>query len=342
MCEGVNMKLPIRTLFSLGLLSASIIAFQLALIQLLSIVQWYHFAYMIISVAMLGFGAAGTALALFRRRLRKHIHFLLPLLMMGCGLTMSLVTELSQLSFVRFDSYLLFANFSHVGRLLLTYLLFFVPFFLGALAIGLLFDHYIAGIGKIYFANLLGSGAGGVLALIGLWFFFPNQLPAIVSILPILAGMMIIVPIKDISLQRSNKSFLLVIALIVLITCAWKIIDPTKLQPSQFKDLNKSMRLPAAEIKMEKTSPYGVLQALTSPVLRYGPGLSLTSQQVASVKAAVFINGDWLGAVAGGHPYDSSFILRSSTFALPYIMAQRDNVLVLQPGTGMELAHAMS
>ncbi len=261
--------------------------------------------------------------------------------MMGCGFTMALVTELSQLSFIRFDSYLLFTNYSQMGRLLLTYLLFFIPFFLGALAIGILFDHHIMRIGKIYFANLLGSGAGGLLALIGLWFFFPNQLSAIFSLLPVVAAIIMIVPANGISLQRRSKSILLIIALIVSITCVWKIILPSQLQPSQFKDLNKTMLLPDAEIKLEKTSPYGVLQAVTSPVLRFGPGLSLTTPRIAEVKAAVFTNGDWQGAVIGG-PYDSSFILRSSTFALPYIMTQRDRVLVLSGGTGTELAHALS
>ena len=54
---------------SVGLLSAAIIAFQLVLIQVLSTVQWYHFAYMVISMALLGFGAAGSVLAIFRKRL---------------------------------------------------------------------------------------------------------------------------------------------------------------------------------------------------------------------------------------------------------------------------------
>ena len=62
--------------------------------------------------------------------------------------------------FIRFDSYLLFADYAHLGKLLLTYLLFFIPFFLGALAIGLVFVKNVDVIGKIYFANLLGSGAG--------------------------------------------------------------------------------------------------------------------------------------------------------------------------------------
>ena len=139
---------------SIALLSSAIIAFQLALIQILSIVQWYHFAYMIISVALLGFGAAGSMLAIFQKSMVKNTAMLLPLLMMATGIAMALVTDIAQMSFIRFDSYLLFAEYAHISRLLLTYLLFFIPFFLGALAIGLVFVKYAADIGKIYFANL--------------------------------------------------------------------------------------------------------------------------------------------------------------------------------------------
>src|SRR5688572_2356267 len=156
--------------------------------QVLSFVQWHHFAYMVISVALLGFGAAGTVLTIFRQYLLKHFHVLLPVLMISCGMGMALVVDISQLPFIRFDSYLLFANYSHIGRLLLTYLLFFIPFLLGALAIGLIFDHHVAVIGKVYFANLLGSAAGGLLLLGLIWFLLPNRLPAFISLLPVIAG----------------------------------------------------------------------------------------------------------------------------------------------------------
>ena len=46
-----------KTYFSIGLLATGVIAFELVLIQNFSITQWYHFAYMVISMAMLGFGA---------------------------------------------------------------------------------------------------------------------------------------------------------------------------------------------------------------------------------------------------------------------------------------------
>ena len=48
-------------LFALGLLSGCLLAFEVLLTRLFSIVLWHHFAYMIISAAMLGYGASGTA-----------------------------------------------------------------------------------------------------------------------------------------------------------------------------------------------------------------------------------------------------------------------------------------
>src|SRR5688572_3927775 len=328
------MKNKYKLLFSIGFLSAAIIAFQLALMQILSIVQWYHFAYMIISVALLGFGAAGTVLAIFRQKLIVHTEALLPILMISTGITMALVTDVSQMSFLRFDSYLLFVEYSHIGRLLLTYLLFFIPFFFGALAIGLIFVKYVDEIGKIYFANLFGSGAGGVLALLLIWVLFPKQLPAFISMLPVLAGLMIF--------PKKKKFYYAVFTVIAIAVIAWKFLQPPQLFLSQYKDLSKTLLLPEAKITLEKSSPYGLVQMVTSPVLRYAPGLSLTAQKTATVKTAVFINGDWFSAVTNVDKADTSIILDYTTFALPYIMAKRKDVLILRAGTDIDVAHALS
>ena len=70
----------LRLHLALILLSAALIAFQLEQMQLLALVQWHHFAYLIISVALLGFGAGGTFIALCRTILLRHLDWLLPLL----------------------------------------------------------------------------------------------------------------------------------------------------------------------------------------------------------------------------------------------------------------------
>ena len=74
-----------RLMTATALLSAALIACQVAFIQLLSYAQWYHYANMVISIALLGFGAAGSFLSLKRKWLLQHSDNLLPLLMIFCG-----------------------------------------------------------------------------------------------------------------------------------------------------------------------------------------------------------------------------------------------------------------
>jgi hypothetical protein len=49
----------------LFLISAASLAFEIILTRLYSVAQFYHFAFMVVSIALLGFGASGTFLAIF-------------------------------------------------------------------------------------------------------------------------------------------------------------------------------------------------------------------------------------------------------------------------------------
>ena len=51
-------------LAAIALLSAAALGYEILLMRLFSIILWHHFAYMMISVALLGYGAAGTFVAL--------------------------------------------------------------------------------------------------------------------------------------------------------------------------------------------------------------------------------------------------------------------------------------
>ena len=181
-----------RLMVATALLSVALIAYQVAIIQLLSYVQWYHYANMVISIALLGFGAAGTVLSLFRKRLLDHSGILLPLLMIVCGLTMVIAVWLSRSGFARFDSYLLFVDRRQWLSLFINYLLFFFPFFFGALALGIIFVKYVAEIGKFYFSNLVGSGIGAVMAAGLASYFFPAVLPVVIALMAIAAGLIFI------------------------------------------------------------------------------------------------------------------------------------------------------
>src|SRR2546427_3956681 len=51
------------------LLSCAALLLEVALTRLFSFTLWYHFAYMTIGVALLGYGASGALLAAWERRL---------------------------------------------------------------------------------------------------------------------------------------------------------------------------------------------------------------------------------------------------------------------------------
>ncbi|MFO1434512.1 MAG: hypothetical protein U1F76_31270 [Candidatus Competibacteraceae bacterium] len=45
---------------AIALLSATVLAYEVLLTRLFAIIQWHHFASMIISLALLGYGASGS------------------------------------------------------------------------------------------------------------------------------------------------------------------------------------------------------------------------------------------------------------------------------------------
>ena len=76
--------------------SASLLAYEILLMRLLAIGQWHHFAYMVISMALLGYGAAGSLLFLFFDSLKKRLDGWLVVLAGATAVSFPLAFSLSQ------------------------------------------------------------------------------------------------------------------------------------------------------------------------------------------------------------------------------------------------------
>ncbi|MFW6163955.1 MAG: SAM-dependent methyltransferase, partial [Planctomycetota bacterium] len=124
----------------------------------LSLARWHHFAYMIVSVALLGFGASGTLISLFRRRLLRRFEASVTAFAAAFALTLPLSFILAQR--VPFDAFQLAWDWHQYLYLFEYYLLLVVPFLLGATCIGLALVREAERAHRVYFWNLLGSGLG--------------------------------------------------------------------------------------------------------------------------------------------------------------------------------------
>ncbi len=322
-----------RLILAVCLLSAAIVTYEIQLMHFFTIVQWHHFAYMVISIALLGFGASGTVISIFRKWMLRREDFLLPFLMISSGLLMSITIRISRYEFFLFDSYTLFVDRSQFSKLLGTYFLFFLPFFSGALAIGLIFVKKVSRIGTYYFSDLMGSGIGGALAIFLFWKFSPQEISSVIAIIPILAGALII--------NKKTRLFLITYGLISLSVVVIHLNQPFDLSPSQYKSISYALNLPDAKIDNEISSPYGLVQVVSSPVQRYAPGLSLTYTGKITPSPIIFNNGDWYASIPSWSRKDTSHILDHTTMALPYALTTPNHVLLFNAGGGLEISHAL-
>jgi SAM-dependent methyltransferase len=322
-----------RLILAVAILSSAIVSYEIQLMHFFTIVQWHNFAYMMISIALLGFGASGTVISIFRKGLLKRKDHLLPFFMISSGLFMTLAVRLSRTEFFIFDSYTLFVDQSQFLRLFGIYFLFFLPFFSGAMAIGMIFVKKIKHIGTYYLSDLFGAGIGGIVVILLFWKFTPQEIPSIIAILPILAGLII--------LRVKYRILLLSFAVFSLTLALYHIKKPFNLSYSQFKSLSYTLNLPQAKIDQEINSPYGLIQVVSSPVLRYAPGLSLTYSETVPSSPIIFNNGDWYASIYPWSKKDTSHLLNYTTMALPYSLGQLDSILILNAKGGFEISHAL-
>ncbi len=141
------------------LLSLATLLLELAFTRVLSVALWYHFGFLIVSTALLGFGSAGVVLSL-SRRLREQVLLdrALAFLAMLFGLATVVCFWLMQR--IPFDPFGLFSDKRQFLFMPLYYIVVSVPFFCSGLALALLFTRGIQRINRLYAFDLVGAGAG--------------------------------------------------------------------------------------------------------------------------------------------------------------------------------------
>ncbi|WP_430936392.1 hypothetical protein [Saccharicrinis sp. 156] len=317
--------------FSIALLSASVIGYQLALMQILSIQQWHYMAFMVISIALLGFGTSGTLLAIFKDKLLQDFDKYYTLLLLFTAISMLISPLLTGTKWLLFDTYLLFSDLSHILRLLGTCVLYFIPFLWAATAIGMSFTYGSYKVGKLYFANLVGSGLGGIFMVLAMWVILPQHLSVFCATMPLIgAGIY--------RYAKGNIKYFYPILSACIIMMAVNLFFAPTVKSSQFKGFSKTMNLPDAKVTWQQNSPFGLVQQVASPAIRYAPSVSLLNTNPIPYANMVFVNGDAAGYLTLDSTRNIFPVLNYSPQTLAYRLKPRPKNLVLQSGTG-EPAH---
>lgn len=148
-------------LLGISLVGFSMLAYEVTLTRIFSVTIWYHYAFMCISIAMLGLSMSGVALYLLSRRFPREKTIQI-LAVSSLLFSLSIVVSFLVVRSVRFSP-----SLSVEGLLsaLLTFMAISIPFFFGGLAVGMALKHMTAEVGRLYFSDLVGASLGCLLVV---------------------------------------------------------------------------------------------------------------------------------------------------------------------------------
>jgi len=331
------------------LVSAATLFFELTLTRLFSVTQWYHFAFISVSVALLGFGASGTWLALRPRSSGQYLDKYRSSQGQACAVLQRLATIASLFSlsilvayltinYVPFDSYRVAWERRQLFYLALYYPALIVPFFFAGLCIGLSLDIWPERASTIYAANLVGSAAGSLAVLVLIPLLTGVGAVIAASVLGMLAAVVFTFgPSGRQFTRRFVYSMLFVVLLVLLLhPPAW-----FALRMSPYKTLSQAMLFPHARLIFSRWNAFSRIDVVESAGIHSAPGLSLSFTGELPRQLGLLVDGANLSPITCMQGPGDELFLQYLPTALPYAMRPQAQVLLIEPRGGLDILTAL-
>lgn len=300
-------------------------AYEVLLMRLFSNVHWHHFAYMIISVALLGFGASGTFIAIKQVPLLRAYRTAY----LASGAAFAISTWLCFLLAERFafNTLEILWDPRQWLWLSLTYTVLALPFFFLANLFALSLQRFDGVIGRIYGADLLGAGFGAGSILVLLYVVPPSSALVAVTTLALIAWLVALIEIRPRHPTLWGATGLIAIA------ASW--LAPGNVPPlviTPYKGLPQTLLIPGTRIIDEQSNPLAVISVVASADVpfRHAPGMSLSASAEIPPQLGVFSDGDGFSAITqySGDTAELAY-LDALTSALPYHLVTQPRTLVV-------------
>ncbi|MBI9106402.1 MAG: hypothetical protein JEZ04_06605 [Spirochaetales bacterium] len=336
-CGGNNKAVSIPLFF----VSLSIILFELSLIKSLSYLKFSHFTYLVISIALLGFCASGTLISLLRDSFLKKGQSLLNLLLILQVLSYSACYPVSWN--LAPDSFFFLSPGAGFLTLIPFIILLFMPFFIAGLITGLVLLLCRRNTGLLYGINLVGSGAGGAVFLLLMFYVEPGILPFSAAAPAAAAA-----AIRFISSAAGQKRAVLLAVMVSVLIPAFFFISPAAPRPKidQYKAgayIRELEKQDMAELVCSRSGAQGMIECFKSDTFHDTLFAGLMNPHAPPAQLSVLIDGEKAGTIFTGNSRENDGILDYTPQAVPYSLFENPRVLLLGEvgGTNIRLARRM-
>ena len=307
------------------LVSSAALMYEISLSRLLAVELWHHYAFLIISGALLGYGAAGA----FRLACSRSIHPLLPVLCFS----LLLIPLFLLSSYLPFDPALMALDPLHGGWLLLIFLLLAFPFFLAGLTLNLLLEAYTEHAHFLYASDLIGAACGCA------GFFLAAPRLTEIELLGVPA---LLAACSSLCLASGKKQNLLALATLLTLFCGSFWLGKLELRISDYKNLPLALRYPGSKLLETQRDASVRIDWLETPLARFAPGLSLEFRGLLPDQLGLTLDADGLTGVAPLVP-DSlgSYLRYLPEWVLYFKQSPPENVLILKTLGGQQALAAV-
>lgn len=324
-----------------------------------------------VSTALLGIGASGTYLMLHTRwpltpseaakaaspiaqqsgslmksargRVKGWFREPSPLLLVIGPVLFSMTTVASYLALNRipFDLVKLAWEPRQIAYLVLAYGILAIPFFFVGLTIATALIRRARQAGLVYCGDLLGAASGALLPLILYPIMGATGAVMMAGLLGLVSGLFLWM-----AEGRSEMKWLisLLVGMTLLLLIGY-IIAPSfyAIRLSPYKGLMTALRYPDAQLLSTRWNILSRVDIVSSPAIRFAPGLALTYPGDLPPQIGVTLDGDQLHAITA---YNGSWdhrhgFLRYLPTAAPYFLSPPGNVLIIEPGGGLDVLMAL-
>ncbi|MEW5815546.1 MAG: hypothetical protein AB1798_09165 [Spirochaetota bacterium] len=319
-------------------ISATLLAYELGIMRIFSVGNWSNFGSMVISIGLLGFGAAGTLLTFIHDRIRRHPQRWMEWL--SILLLPAMAGAQAAAQYVPFNPVFIVSDPRQVMLLGVFYLLYAIPFFTGAMFIGISFTTLSSRIYKLYFWNMIGSGIGVFVILACMYILPPEKLIIPILALGLIASLLCLIRISVASgstwiplpqFALSLGSF--IVSLVIIFVFG-------KIQVSDFKAISYARRFPDSVLEHRSFGPIGEMHVYSSAYFHFAPGLS----DNATINLKTLPNQAYMGLYIDGNGpigimrklvFQEADYLDYLPMTAPYLLLTSPKVLLVKLGGGI-------
>src|SRR5437588_6456164 len=310
------------------LLSLATLLLELALTRVLSVANWYHFGFLVVSTALLGFGASGVTLSLWRN-LREEIPLDRTLTFLALLFGFVSIGSFWLMQRISFNPFRLLLDRSQLVYTLVYYLILAAPFFCSGLAISLLLTRGERELNRLYVTCLLGAGLGCAALCIVMPTFRGSGAVVVAAFFDALAALVF----DSLRLSKVTVfSAAVAVGFLALAFVAERAL-PVSVMPEKRHPLQPAGQLPLYT-KWNSFSRIDVYKEPAAPEQgRPSPGFSIIIDSGAAGTAIPDLSMGTRNYLAHTPEYEPA--------GLAYIGKQKPKVLIIGSGAGREVLEAL-